>query len=139
MDVKDILIRLVIDWLADHEQASEDIKRYIADHTTDNEYADIAAYLRDAYDITLSYGDFDGCDFVVDDDDYLECDFVVDDDDYLEDEDGLHIDKEITGNLDDYFGEFFTIGFPDKSTLCDVAVIRDYQLVDATEDYYIFQ
>ena len=128
MNTKDILIRLVIDWLSDHEQASEDIKRYIADHTTDKEYADISAYLRDAHDTALGCGDFDGCDFVVDDDD-----------DCLEDEDGLHIDKEITGNLDDYFGEFFTIGFPDKSTLCDVAVIRDYQLVDATKDYYIFE
>lgn len=127
MNTKDILIRLVIDWLSDHEQASEDIKRYIADHTTGKEYADISAYLRDAHDTTLGCGDFDGCDF------------VVDDDDCLEDEDGIHIDKEITGNLDDYFGEFFTIGFPDKSTLCDVAVIRDYQLVDATKDYYIFQ
>ena len=127
MNTKDILIRLVIDWLSDHEQASEDIKRYISDHTTDKEYADIAAYLRDTHDTTLGSDDFDGCDF------------VVDDDDYLEDEDGLHIDKEITGNLDDYFGEFFTIGFPDKSTLCDAAVIRDYQLVDATKDYYIFE
>lgn len=127
MNTKDILIRLVIDWLSDHEQASKDIRRYIADHTTDKEYADIAAYLRDMHDTTLNDDDFDGCDF------------VVDDDDCLEDEDGIHIDKEITGNLDDYFGEFFTIGFPDKSTLCDVAVIRDYQLVDATKDYYIFQ
>ena len=138
MNTKDILIRLVIDWLSDHEQASEDIKRYIADHTTDKEYADIEAYLRDMHDTTLN-DDFDGCDFVVDDDDYLECDFVVEDDDYLEDEDGLHIDKEITGNLDDYFGEFFTIGFPDKAMLCDVPVVRDYQLIDATKDYYIFE
>lgn len=126
MDIKDKLIGLVIDFLADHEQASADIKRYIAGHTTDKEYADISEYLRDAHDATLSCGNFDGCDFVVDDDDYFEY------------EDGLHIDKEITGNLDDYFGEFFKIGFPDKSTLCDDAVIYDYQLVDATKDYYIF-
>lgn len=129
MDIKDTLIRLVLDFLSDHEQASEDIKTYIAEHATDKEYADIIMYLRDVHNTTLNNGDFANCDFVIgDEDDYLE-----------DDENWLHISKDITGDLDDYFGEFFTIGFSDKITACDDPVIHDYQLVDATKDYYIFQ
>lgn len=128
MDVKDTLIRLVIDFLADHKQASKDIKTYIAEHAADKEYADIVMYLRNVHNTTLNDGDFAKCDFVVgDEDDYFE-----------DDENWLHISKDITGDLDDYIGEIFTVGFPDKITFCDSPVIRDYQLVDATKDYYIF-